>query len=53
MVIPQKALNEGFKNICGKIGAQVHFKGSNTIGSLLMAPKDKDNITQKCEVIYR
>ena len=30
-------------------GIQVHFKGSNVIPTLLMAPKDKDNICQKVE----
>ena len=33
--------------------SQVHFKGGNTIRSLLVALRDKDNITQKSEVIYR
>ena len=32
---------------------QVHIKGSNTIKDLLVAPKDKDTITNKGEVIYR
>ena len=54
MVLPYtKDLSECFKIICGKMGGQVIFKGSNTIRSLLMAPKDKDNITQKSGVIYR
>ena len=35
------------------MGIQVHFKGSITIKSLLVAPKDKDNITCKSGVIYR
>ena len=48
-----KGLNESLKNICGKIGIQVHFKVGNTIKSLLMAPKDKDNSTQKSGKICR
>ena len=31
----------------------MHFKGSNTIKSLLMVPKDKDPITKKSGIIYR
>ena len=31
----------------------MHFKGSNTIKTLLMAPKDRDNKLQKSWVIYR
>ena len=36
-----------------KAGVQVHFKGENTIRSLLVATKDKDNIISKGEVIYK
>ena len=36
-----------------KYGVQVHFKGGQTIKGLLMAPKDKDPITNKSGVIYR
>ena len=36
-----------------KNGVQVHFKGGQTIKGLLMAPKDKDPITNKSGVIYR
>ena len=54
MVVPYiKDLVESFKNICGKLGIQVHFMGGNTIKSLLVVPMDKDNITQKSGVIYR
>ena len=48
-----KGLSENFKNICGKLGFQVYFKGGNTIKNLLVAPKDTDNIVQKSGVIYR
>ena len=32
---------------------QVHFKGRNVITNLLVVFEDKDNITNKSEVIYR
>ena len=32
---------------------KVHYKGGNTIKSLLMALKDKDHITKKSGIIYR
>ena len=42
MVLPYvKGLSEGMKNVCSKHGVQVHYKGGNTIKSILMAPKDK------------
>ena len=41
------------KNICNKHGAQVYYKGGNTIKGLLMTPKDKDHITKKSGIIYR
>ena len=43
MVIPYiKGLEKKFKRICNKQGIQVHFKGTNTVKQLLMAPKDED-----------
>ena len=48
-----KGLGESVKNTCKKYGIQVFFKGGKTIKDLLMAPKDKDLITQKSGVIYR
>ena len=54
MVVPYtKGHSKSFKNICGKVGVQVHFKGGNTIRSLMATPKDKDKITQKSGVIYK
>ena len=47
-----QALSKRIKKTCNKFGVQVHFKGQ-TIKSLLMAPKDKDPITNKSGVIYR
>ena len=43
----------GGKNICGKMGVQVDFKGNNTTRDLLVVPKDRDNIVNKGGVIYR
>ena len=38
MVLPYvKGLSESMKNVCNKHGVQVHYKGGNTIKSLLMA----------------
>ena len=43
VVIPYtQGRSEGFKNICGKYGIKVHFKGNTTIKQLLMKPKDQD-----------
>ena len=54
MVVPyQQGLSERIKNTCKKYRVQVHFKGGQTIKSLLMAPKDKNLITNKSGVIYR
>ena len=39
--------------VCDKLRVQALFKGGDTIRNLLMAPKDKDNITQKSWVIHR
>ena len=53
MVVPyQQGLSERIKNTCKMYGVQVHFKGQ-TIKGLLMAPKDKNSITNKSGVIYR
>ena len=54
MVLPYvRGLSESIKNVCNKHGVQVHYKGRNTIKSLLIAPKDKDHITKKGAIIYR
>ena len=54
MVLPYvKGLSESIKNVGKKHGIQIHFKGGNTIKSLLMTPKDKDHITKKSGIIYR
>ena len=41
------------KKACNRLGIQVHFKRNNTIWTLLMAPKDKDEMCLKIEVIYQ
>ena len=42
-----QGLSKKFKRTCNRKGIQVHFKGLNTIKTLLMAPKDKDTKLQK------
>ena len=44
VVTYSKGLSESFRNICGKEGVQVYFKGANTVKEHLVTPKDKDNI---------
>ena len=54
VVVPyMQRVSERLKKSCNKKGIQVHFKGSNTIRNLLMAPKDKDSKLQKSGVTYR
>ena len=54
IVVPYiQGLGEKFKRTCNNKGIQVHFKGTNTIKTLLMAPKDRDNKLQKSRVIYK
>ena len=40
-------LGERFKMTCNNLGIQVHFKGSNTIKTLLIAPDARDNKLKK------
>ena len=53
MAAYSKGLSESVKNSCNKVAIQAHFKRGSTMESLLMAPKDRYNITQKNTVIYR
>ena len=53
VVLYIQGLWEGFKRTCNNKGIQVYFKGTNTIKTLLMAPKDRDNKLQKSVVIYK
>ena len=47
IVVPYIHGGGRFKKICNSLGIQVHFKGTNTIKTLLMAPKDRDNKLEK------
>ena len=43
LVVPDiKGISEKFKKLCKSKGIQVHFKGSNTLRTQLVNPKDKD-----------
>ena len=53
MVPYTQGLGERFKRTCNNKGIQVHFKGTNTIKTHLMAPKSKDNKLPKSGVIYK
>ena len=54
IVVPYvQELGEKFKRTCNKKGIQVHFMGSNTVKTLVMAPKDMDTKLQKSGVIYK
>ena len=44
IVVPYiQGIGEKFKKVCHSKGIQVHFKGTNTLKTLLVKPKDKDN----------
>ena len=38
---------ESLKNMCGKHGVTVYFKGQQTLKNILMSPKDKDSMVNK------
>ena len=44
--------SEKFKKLCKAKGIQVHYKGNNTIKTLLGNPKDKDPKANKTGIIY-
>ena len=48
--IPKTA--DRFKRICKGKNIQVHFKGTNTLRTTLVNPKDKDHKTKQTGVIY-
>ena len=48
-----RGLSGSFKNTCKKYGIQVYFRGGKTIKNLLVAPKDREHISQKSGIIYR
>ena len=54
IVVPHvKGLSESWKNICGKHGIEMHFRGGTTIGDLLVNLKDRGTILQKSGMIYK
>ena len=54
IVVPYiQGLGKRFKRTCNSRGIQVHFKGTNTMKTLLMAPKVRDSKLQKSGVIYK
>ena len=53
VVIPYtKGIAKSIKQIHGKYGIQVHFKGNTTIKQLLMKPMDQDPKDNKSGIIY-
>ena len=53
IVVPySQGLWESYKTIYSQYGIQVHFKGGNTLKSLLMFPNDKDIIMTQSNIIY-
>ena len=53
IVIPYiKGTSEKFKRLCKFKGMQVHFKGTNTLTTQLVNPKEKDPKLQKSGIIY-
>ena len=53
IVVPYiQGTGEKFRKICTAKGIQVHFKGTNTLRTLLVTPKDKDPTLNKSGVIY-
>ena len=53
VVIPYtQGIAESLKNICGKYGIQIYFKGNITIKQVLMKPKDQDHKDKRSGVIY-
>ena len=54
IVVPyNKGLSKSFKKICDKFVSHAHFRGGNTISSLIVSHKDKNTIIQKSGVICR
>ena len=47
-----KRTSEKFKRLCKSKGIQVNFKGTNTLRTQLVNPKDKDPKLQKSGIIY-
>ena len=49
----EEGLSETVKNIGKKYGIEVNFRSGKTLKDELVAPKDKDHITNKSGIIYR
>ena len=47
-----QGISKKFKKLCKSKGIQVYFKGTNTVRTQLVTPKDKDPKLQKSEIIY-
>ena len=53
IVIPYtKGIGKSIKQVCGKYGIQVHFRGNSTIKQALIKPKDQDPRDSKSGLIY-
>ena len=53
LVVPYiQGISEKFKKLCKSKGIQVYFKGTNTLRTQLVTPKDKDPKLQKSGIIY-
>ena len=53
IVVPYtKGLCESYKSISSKYGVQAYFKGGNTLKSLLMFPKDKEEVKKLSNIVY-
>ena len=48
-----KGLSEQLNRTFKQYGVNTYHKPVNTLRSMLVKPKDKDDITQKCNVIYQ
>ena len=52
MVVPYiQGIGEKVKKVCKAKGIQLHFKGTNTLRTLLVRPKDKDPKLNKSGVL--
>ena len=53
IVVPYMAgTGEKFRKMCKRKGIQVHFKGTNTLRTMLGNPKDKDCKNNQTGIIY-
>ena len=53
IVVPyMPGIGEKFRKMCKRKGIQVHFKGTNTLRTMLGNPKDKDPKNNQTGIIY-